>query len=157
MLLTKLAKAKNPNITSSPSASRQSCSGSKRATLEIFSQFRQAEDLNEQTRATDDELEAMLNQNLFRNNPESPTATSALLKQFQIASDVANNILDDDAEDTDDFLPMGAWRTPPQLSGTGRKISGDESQLATASTLGGGKTSSNHLVATMDQPHLCDN
>ena len=79
MLLSKLAKAKSPAHLS-PSASRQTGSGSKRATLEIFSQFRQTEDLNEQGRATDDELEAMLNQNLFRENPESPRATSALFK-----------------------------------------------------------------------------
>lgn len=51
----------------------------------------------------------MLDQNLFRDNLESPTASSALIKQFQIASDVANNILDDDAEA--DFLPS-AWTTP---------------------------------------------
>ena len=34
----------------------------------------------------------MLDQNLFRETPETP---DALIKQFQIASDVANNILDD--------------------------------------------------------------
>ena len=118
----------------------------------------------------------MLSQNLFRNNPESPTATSALLKQFQIASDVANNILDDDdddAEDTTDyFLPMGAWRTPTQLSGTKRKGSsgsgGEEvnevrDELATAIQFCGGSkttTSSNLLMARHHnhhlQQHLCD-
>ena len=122
MLLSKLAKAKNPAHNLSPSASRQPGSGSKRATLEIFSQFRKAEgDLSEQGHASDDELETMLNQNLFRENPESPTATSALIKQFQIASDVANNILDDDAEDAD-FLPSGAW-TSPNVSSSGSKSS----------------------------------
>ena len=81
MLLSKLAKAKSPTHKLSPSTSRQTGSGSKRAPLEIFSQFRQSEgDLSEQGRATDDELEAMLNQNLFRENPESPRATSALFK-----------------------------------------------------------------------------
>jgi hypothetical protein len=39
----------------------------------------------------------MLNQNLFRDNPEAPD--HAFVKQFQIASDVANDLLDDDACD----------------------------------------------------------
>lgn len=44
----------------------------------------------------------MLNQNLFRDNtnPETPD-NATLIKQFQIASDVANDLLDDDACDDD--------------------------------------------------------
>lgn len=68
----------------------------------------------------------MLNQNLFRENPESPRATSALIKQFQIASDVANNILDDDAEDAD-FLPSGAW-TSPNVSSSAKACYFDSQQ-----------------------------
>jgi hypothetical protein len=65
MLLAKLAKAKNsPNI--SPRSCSRLGSGSKRATLEIFSHFRIAEEYNEMARATEDEIEAMLDQNLFR-------------------------------------------------------------------------------------------
>jgi len=59
MLLSRLAKAKNSQNLS-PRSSNQSGSGSKRATLEIFSHFRQAEDYNEQGRPTEDEIEAML-------------------------------------------------------------------------------------------------
>ena len=105
MLLSKLAKAKNNTQNLSPGSNRHPGSGSKRATLEIFSQFRQAEDLSEQTRATEDEIEAMLDQNLFRENIESPS--HAQIKQFQIASDLANNILDSDSEA--DFLPSACW------------------------------------------------
>jgi len=71
MLLSKLAKASSTG-GSSPSSSRQHAGISKRIPLEIFSQFRQAEDLNEQTRATEDEIEAMLDQNLFRETPGTP-------------------------------------------------------------------------------------
>jgi len=86
MMISKLAKASNTqNI--SPTSARQTGSGSKRVTLDIFSQFRKAEDLNEQSRATEDEIEAMLDQNLFRENPETPTHAS--IKQFQIVSDVS--------------------------------------------------------------------
>ena len=143
MLLSKLAKAKNPAHNLSPSASRQPGSGSKRATLEIFSQFRQAEDLSEQGRATDDELEAMLNQNLLRENLESPRATSALFKQFQIASDVANNILDEDAEDAD-FLPSGAW-TSPNISSSGRTSRHFESQATPGGVNTKSTTGSSHF------------
>ena len=69
MLLSKLAKAKNsPNH--SPTSSKMS-SGQKRATLEIFNQFRQVDDLQEQHRVTEDEIEEMLDQNLFRENLET--------------------------------------------------------------------------------------
>lgn len=39
----------------------------------------------------------MLDQNLFRENSETPD--HPLLKQFQIASDVANDLLDNDSSD----------------------------------------------------------
>jgi hypothetical protein len=82
-----MAKAKNSQNLSPHSSS--SGSGSKRATLEIFSHFRQAEDYNEQLRPTEDEIEAMLDQNLFRENTETPD--HALIRQFQIASDVRSS------------------------------------------------------------------
>ena len=86
------------NLSPTNSPGRQSNSGSKRATLEIFSQLRQAEDLCNKDRATEEEVESMLNQNLFRDTtPETPD--HAFVKQFQIASDVANDLLDDDACD----------------------------------------------------------
>ena len=86
MLLSKLAKANNSHNLS-PSTSHQSGSGSKRATLEIFSQFRSGEDFSEHVRVTEDEIEAMLDENLFRENPETPD--HALIKQFQLASEVS--------------------------------------------------------------------
>jgi len=82
----------------SPSSGSQHSSGSKRATLEIFSQLRYAEDLSEKYRATEEEFDTMLDQNLFREIAESPRNHN-LLKQFHIASDVANDLLDDAEDD----------------------------------------------------------
>lgn len=59
MLLSKLAKAKNNSQNLSPSSSQYS-SGSKRTTLDIFSNIRRAEELAEKARAPEDEIEAML-------------------------------------------------------------------------------------------------
>lgn len=79
MLLSRLAKANTQNLSPRSSGGHQSSSSaSKRATLEIFSQFRsRGEELSRGSdRDTDDEIEAMLNQNLFRENPESPNQAS---------------------------------------------------------------------------------
>ena len=83
-----MAKAKNSSPRSSPRFNPQaiSGSGSKRASLEIFSHLRQADDFTEQARATEDEIEAMLDQNLFREGVETD---NTIIKQFQIASDVS--------------------------------------------------------------------
>ena len=54
-----MAKAK-PQSPRSPPLKAHTGSGSKRAALEIFSQLRQADEHNEQARATEDEIEAML-------------------------------------------------------------------------------------------------
>ena len=65
-------------------------SGSKRATLEIFESFRQTEDAKEEFQSTSDaDIEAMLDQNLFREDQEEIADSALLLKQFQIASDVS--------------------------------------------------------------------
>ncbi len=92
MLLSRLAKANTQNFSPKSANSghhQTSASASKRATLEIFSQFRSRgeEVSSNQDRDTDDEIEAMLNQNLFRENLGTPN--HALTKQFQIASDVS--------------------------------------------------------------------
>jgi|Transcript_20253 hypothetical protein len=79
MLFQKLAKASNSH-SQSPSSGSQQSSGSKRATLEIFSQLRQADDMCEKYRATEDEIDHMLDQNLFLEIAESPR--QALFKQF---------------------------------------------------------------------------
>lgn len=83
-MLSKLAKAKNAQNTS-PSATQPHSSSAKRHTLEIFSQFRQA-DVNDYSTTSDDEIEAMLDENLFRGNLETPATT---IKGFQLASDVS--------------------------------------------------------------------
>lgn len=72
MLQLRLARASNTQNLS-PSSGSQLSSSSKRATLEIFSKLRQAEDLSEEHRATEEEFDPMLNQNLFREIAESPT------------------------------------------------------------------------------------
>lgn len=86
-----MAKASNAHNLS-PSSGSQHSSGSKRATLEIFSQLRHAEDLSEKYCATEEEFDSMLNKNLFREGAESPT-NHALFKQFRIASDVSIKLL----------------------------------------------------------------
>ena len=80
MLLSKLAKAKSSQ-NSSPRSGGQLSSASKRATLEIFETFRQAEDIQEFNSTTDAEIEAMLDHNLFREDREI-AADQALIKQF---------------------------------------------------------------------------
>ena len=67
MLLSKLAKAKSGQ-PSSPRNNRQQASGSKRSPLEIFETFRQADETKGFTQATEAEIEAMLDDNLFRDD-----------------------------------------------------------------------------------------
>ena len=82
MLLSKLAKATSSH-NSSPTSGKQLSSGSKRATLEIFDSFRQAEDAKAEFQSsTDAEIEAMLDQNLFREDQEEIADSALLLKQF---------------------------------------------------------------------------
>lgn len=86
MLLHKLAKAKSSHLQS-PKGQVHLSSGLKRTRLEVFSQLRNADEMNEQCRATEEEIEEMLDQNLFREI--LGTSDSPLVHQFQIASKVS--------------------------------------------------------------------
>ena len=88
MLLQKLAQASNKQ-SQSPSSGSSGSSGSKRAALEIFSQLRQVEDFGEQYRATEEEIDDMLDKDLFLEIADNPS--QSIFKQFQIASDVSMN------------------------------------------------------------------
>ncbi len=57
MLLNKLVKANVHSPTLSP---KSNSNGHKRGTLEIFSKFRNEDDLSEQYRVSEQEIEAML-------------------------------------------------------------------------------------------------
>ena len=65
-----------------------SSSASKRASLEIFSQFRKSMETESlpsepsEGRVTEEEIEAMLHQNLFRENNIDGPADISLIKQF---------------------------------------------------------------------------
>lgn len=74
MLFSRLAKASTGHNLA-PSTTNHTNSGSKRATLSVFSQLRQVEDFSEDYRATEDDIND-LDQDLFReiaeNSPSIP-------------------------------------------------------------------------------------
>ena len=83
-MLSKLSKAKHAQ-SSSPCSAPFAGSASKRQTLDVFSTFRDADPADYQS-PSDDEIEAMLDENLFRGHLGTPANG---VKQFTLPSDVS--------------------------------------------------------------------
>ena len=87
MLLSKLAKASHQGSSTNPPSGKLSYSGSKRATLEVFSQLRESDEYNELYRTTEEEIGALLDKNLFREIGE--TSDESLRWPFGKVSNVS--------------------------------------------------------------------